>query len=327
MRSLGAIAREAERQSKRRQRELERLQREQNKQLALDLAELEVQQYENLIDRLKSVHKDGSARADWQAMADSDPPTEPTRQSVNETLATEERYRYKPSVADKLLGRTTKKRAELDARIDEAKAEDDRKHSEALKRHEEALADWATDVAFAKRVLAGDAEARLEALSEAAPWSELAEFGAEVEIFAQAPQSIECMVRVASESAIPSESKSLLKSGKVSTKQMPKGRFYELHQDYVCSCVFRVARECLAILPVDTAVVTATSVILDTSTGHLAEQPILTVAIPRATLESLNLDWIDPSDALKNFVHRMKFKKTKGFEPVERLDATAIATR
>ena len=36
-----------------------------------------------------------------------------------------------------------------------------------------------------------------------------------------------------------------------------------------------------------------------------------------ATIQNLNMDRIDPSESFSNFVHKMDFKKTKGFSPVE----------
>jgi hypothetical protein len=44
------------------------------------------------------------------------------------------------------------------------------------------------------------------------------------------------------------------------------------------------------------------------------------VKIYRETLSRLNLDAIDCSDAMQNFEHRMKFLKTAGFQPVEKLE-------
>ena len=37
------------------------------------------------------------------------------------------------------------------------------------------------------------------------------------------------------------------------------------------------------------------------------------------TIEKLNLDMIDPSDSMRNFIHNMNFKKTSGFTAVERV--------
>ena len=98
---------------------------------------------------------------------------------------------------------------------------------------------------------------------------------------------------------------------------MPKSRFYELYQDYVCGCVLRVARELFALLPIEMVIVTAVGNLLNTQTGHLEEQPILSVAIPRKTLVELNFGALDPSDSMNKFVHQMDFKKTKGFSAVE----------
>lgn len=107
-------------------------------------------------------------------------------------------------------------------------------------------------------------------------------------------------------------------------KQLPKSKFYELYQDYVCSCVLRIAGELFSILPLKAVIVTAFDTLLNTQTGHLEEQPILSVAIPKKTFHSLNLDMIDPSDSMQNFVHRMNFRKTKGFAAVERIDSSEL---
>jgi hypothetical protein len=49
------------------------------------------------------------------------------------------------------------------------------------------------------------------------------------------------------------------------------------------------------------------------------------VAIPRRTLNKLDLNAIDPSESMKNFVHRMDFKKGKGFMIVERIEAASLS--
>jgi len=136
--------------------------------------------------------------------------------------------------------------------------------------------------------------------------------------------TIEVVLRVNDDDAIPSEIKSQLKSGKLSAKKMPKAVFYELYQDYICSCSLRVARETFALLPVDMVIVNAIGKILNTKTGYIEEQPILSVAIPGQTLETLSLDTIDPSDSMGNFVHNMNFKKTSGFRAVEKIDPSLL---
>ena len=60
--------------------------------------------------------------------------------------------------------------------------------------------------------------------------------------------------------------------------------------------------------------------LLNSKTGHTEASPILSVAISRATLDSLNIMNIDPSDSMSNFIHNMSFEKTKGFYVVEQID-------
>lgn len=59
----------------------------------------------------------------------------------------------------------------------------------------------------------------------------------------------------------------------------------------------------------------------------MEEQPVLSVAFSRSTIDTLNVEAIDPSDAMKNFVHNMTFKKTAGFSPVSALESGRFATR
>jgi hypothetical protein len=79
------------------------------------------------------------------------------------------------------------------------------------------------------------------------------------------------------------------------------------------------AREALAYLPVKFVIVNAIGELLNSSTGKIEEQTILSVAIFPETLSKLNLDAVDPSDAMQNFVHNTKFFKAAGFVPVEKL--------
>ena len=139
------------------------------------------------------------------------------------------------------------------------------------------------------------------------------------------PECVTATLVVNDQEAIPSRSKSLLKTGRVSVKEMPKSRFYALYQDHVCSCMLRVGRELLALLPIEMVIVHVEAKLLNTRTGHMEDQCIVSAAMPRETMDSLNFDLLDPSDSLDNFVHRMRFLKTKGFMKVEPLAADELA--
>lgn len=218
-----------------------------------------------------------------------------------------------------MLSRTESKREELATAIEEARRTDEQEYQEALERYNQEYAEWETACELASGIAAGSAQACLDAIDHAEPFSEISELGSSIEFEAESSSLIQATLHVNSEEVIPSEEKRLLKSGRLSVKQMPKTGFYALYQDYVCSCVLRVARGLFALLPTEMVLVHAIGTLLNTKTGYMEEAPILSVAIARQTLEMLNLDMLDPSDSMSNFVHRMAFKTMKGFGAVERL--------
>jgi hypothetical protein len=138
---------------------------------------------------------------------------------------------------------------------------------------------------------------------------------------------LECALSTNSRKTIPCEIKSLSSSGKVAVKQMPRPRFIEIYQDYVCGCVLRVARELFALLPIDAILITALAESLDTTTGHVLERPFLSVAIARETLNTLDFDKLDPSDSIISLPHRGELKasrKTGDFEFINALTVSEI---
>lgn len=318
LRSIQAAQRRAERDAKRRQRELEVQRRKLEKMQELERAEYEVQVFENYLDVLLSIHKECGNDWDWEAIRDSDPPSKPTRSDTAEKAALAELENYKPGTMDKLLRRVDSKRENLASAVEEAKLEDEKYYQKAIENYQQELEERESLTKLANRILKDEAEAHLEAITELDPFSEINQLGSSME-FQFHGDLIEAILHVNSEDVIPLESKSLLKSGKLSVKKLPKSRSYELYQDYVCGAVLRVARELFALLPIEMVLVTAVGTLLNTQTGHMEEQPVLSIMIPRKTLSILNFELIDPSVSMDNFVHRMSFKKTKGFEGVTRI--------
>ena len=324
IRTLNAIAREQERQSRRRQRALESQQKDAAKQAALDRAAFMVEWYENTIERLTSLHRDCSDRLNWQQEAKAEPPAPPMPVTLRERQARTRLETYKPGIFARLFHQEAAQRAKLEAELAAAIATDAAQTAKFQRDHEAALQEHQDDVAFARRVLSGDVGAWAAAFAEHVSLGEFAELGCGLKITGLEAGWISAELKVQGETVIPREQCSLLASGKLSQKEMPKTRFYAIHQDYVCGAVLRVAREVLAVLPADGAIVTAKDVVLDSSTGHQNLVPILSVAIPRATLGQINFSTVDASDAMKNFVHRMDWKKTEGFRAVEEIAANSL---
>lgn len=324
IRTIGAAVRAAERDAKRRQRELEKQQKQYAKMQEFEQAAYDVEAHENYLEIIQSLHKEGSTPVDWHQIANSYPPQEPINLRLREDDAAFKEDSYKAGWFDRLFGRELKEKAKLQDNLANAKREDEVEYQQKLSDWKEEKELHTEQVEIAKCLLRGEKEAKIHAISLFNPLKEVSELGTSIEFSIGDSDILDVIIRVHSKVIVPSESKSLLKSGRLSVKQMPQGRFNEIYQDYVCSCVLRVANEFFAIIPDDLVVVTAVDDMLNPQTGHLEETPILSVCISRKTLSTLNLDYIDPSDSMNNFIHNMSFKKTKGFEAVLKVDPNAI---
>lgn len=325
IRSIQASARKAERNAQRRQRELEKRQSAYAKMEALEQAAYEVEVYENHIEVLLSVHRESAERIDWLATAERAEPSRPTHQSRNELLAKAKLDAYQPGFIARVFKLQQRQIDKLTREVENARDLDSRELEQNLSTWRAEHAEWASDKALADRLLTGDLTAKRDAIELLHPFEDISMLGSSLAFQFHGSGVVEAVLSVHGERVIPSETKSLLQSGKLSTKKMPVGRFNELLQDYICSCALRVGRELLAILSDDLVIVTATDRLLNPSTGHVEEMPLLSVAISRKTLDTLNLDAIDPSESMKNFVHNMAFKKTTGFAPVQPLSPTQFA--
>lgn len=324
VRTVGAAIRAAERDAKRRQRELEKQQKQYEKMQELQQAAYEVDVYENYIEVIQSIHKEASKTINWRDIASSNKPTEPLKTNNNEKKAKLELDNYKPGLLDRLFRNEEKKKKLLAQNLADAVRKDEKQYKNKISSWKKEVAKWHEDVDIARALLNGDSKTKVQVIENFQPFSEISNLGSSLSVLVKENGLVEATINVHGEDIIPNEVKSLLKTGKLSVKSMPRSRFNEIYQDYVCSSVLRVANELFSIIPDKILIVTAVDDLLDTKTGHLKESPILSVAVSRDTLKSLNLEAIDPSDSMNNFVHNMSFKKTKGFEKVERVEADQL---
>lgn len=187
------------------------------------------------------------------------------------------------------------------------------------KKYLEELEDWQLLQKLTKGLEKKDSQSYQDALQYFDPFSDIEELGTRIE-FSISDNQVDVNVHINSEEVVPSYELKQTAKGQLSKKDMAKGKFNELYQDHVCSSIIRVSRELFAYLPLDKARVNAIGQVLNSETGHLKESPILSVVMVSKTIKSLNMEAIDPSDSMRNFVHNMKFSKTKGFSPVEKVE-------
>ncbi len=316
-----ATIRRREREAARYRRELALEAKHRDKWLAVKHAQYEVQVYENQIAFVLSMHKDCGPIWEWSAVLASQPPPIPERTNVFETAAREAAVRYSPGFFEKLFSNVERRRAELQQAILEGQGQDVAAYAEAYSAYiaQVELLQWQQRMAHG--VMSGDVAAYATVVEELAPFDELVDAGMTVRVrtLRLDVAVLDCIVRDGS--IVPMEEKKLTAAGKLSTKKLALGTYWGYYQDYVCGCALRVAREVYALLPLPRVVVNVCTPGIDSSTGHECVQTVLAVSIPRGTLMALNFDALDPSDAMRNFSPRMKFKKTTGFEPVDPIHA------
>jgi hypothetical protein len=307
VKSINATAKRMERESQRKQRELQRQEKNFSKMEALEQASYEVDVYENYLELLQSVHKEWGELIDWRGISELDEPLEPQKIVRYEK-------EFKAGFFTKLLGNVEKEKLKA------IKKDTDTfliKH----KQWEKDCKEWEINKLLAKKLLNHDEETQVEIIEKFNPFNDIGGLDGTLRFQTNTNGIIEVTLVTDGGKIVPSEIKSLLKSGKLSVKSMPKGRYNELYQDYICSCVLRIGNELLAIIPEERVIVHVLDKVFDSKTGHTSNKCILSISITIEVIANLNMDKIDPSDALANFEHHMKFKKTKGFEEVEKLFA------
>ena len=193
--------------------------------------------------------------------------------------------------------------------------EQDKAHKQYLKEKEDLL----KFKAIAKGVTSNDTQSYTYALNQFNPFEDLREYGSDIS-FQSKDGYILVDFFVHGEEVIPKTTKRILRKGlEVKEDPIPQSRFNEIYQDYVCSCVLRIAKEVFQLLPVGVCTVNAKANLINTSTGNFESQTIVSVRIERNKLDILNFDLLDPSDSMSNFEHNMIFNKNDGFLPVTEL--------
>ena len=288
-----AERRREEREAHRKHKDLERRIKERARLSELGQARLEVDTHESVVEGLLSVHKERGTWIDWVKCAVAMPPHEPLKAGRHEFYA---RLKHCVAPLDSDFGSGI-------AAIEEAHLLDEQAYRAARDEYAQELVEWTRMCSLAKRVLAGQGQAYSEATAEFATFSELPLLGS-VQVTIHGSKLVGCTLRVKGREVVPAETKSLLASGKLSSKAMPKARMQEIYQGYVCGCLLRVAREMLALLPINEVLLTAVVDGTDERTGNRTDLPIFSVAIKRAAMDGLNFERLDPWGAMQNFMHR-----------------------
>jgi hypothetical protein len=280
-------------------REKERAAKEKQKQLELEYAKATVEEYENLITALKTIHIDHSDNIDWQAVNSipepfPDPSITP---GPKEQQAIIRKENYTPGFfAKRFKSFDDANRKSMEQSIENAKKQDSETYNK-----------WKNLNDLSASVLNGDADVMLQLVDDEKIFDELVEFGSGFEIGFLNAKTAEVEFSIKADDVIPTEAKSLTSTGKLSTKALSKSKRLDIMQDYVCSTILRIAGDLFAILPITSVYITAMDSFIDTTLGNSEEKDIISVIIDRENYNKLNLQQIDPSDSMQNFKCNMNF--------------------
>jgi hypothetical protein len=268
---------------------------------------VKVEEYNNMVNTLQGLHKTCDEAIDWNEIKTREEPFTPGTVGPRQAEALKALNAYKPGFFERLS--SSNKKQELEKAVAQAQAEDTQEYE-----------NWQKLISLADQVLHGNLDAYLDVIAQMNPLSDLLDFGSDFEFGADNPSAIEVEFTVKAGDVVPGYSLSLTKTGKLSQKELTKTAYYELVKNFVCSCTIRIARDIFALLPVKTVVVHAVENRINTQTGQQEDMTILSVLFERDILNGLHFDHINPSDAMNNFWHNMKFQKTSGFKEVDRIE-------
>lgn len=315
VRSMSAAMRAAERDAERRRKQYAKAQ-------MIEEASDAVSDWQSAVHELVSLHTDPADEIDWLREVGKPEPREPARSGAQEANARARLDDFKPHFWDFLFGGSDKRLQKLNDAVHSGREQDDEDYRRAIGDYRTQLADWKTDTDLARRLLAGEVQARKDVIAEMQSLSDQGLIGTRIS-FRISDEFLHAVPHVHGDEIVPNVRRKQLQSGRLSESKMPVGEFNELYQDYVCSAALRVAGDMFALLPLDEVYVTCVATMLNTKTGHQEDTPILSVRFVRETFRRLDRRHVDPSDSMRNFVHEMDFKRTRGFAgitPLQRLE-------
>lgn len=306
--SIRAVRREQERAERRRLA----YEKAAQKQAALEAASSAADEYDRLIEALTGAHRIALPRRDWHAVASAPPPAEPARNAAQEEAARREQEAYRPGWFARTFGGAKRRRVELTAAVEDAKARDEAAFEARLQEAEARRA----EIGFARRLVARDPAAVAEALGR---FTRLGDLPFSVEgldlVFVEGGRIV-AMIDGLDLEDLPDQAVTLLQSGKASVKLLSQARLLELHRDAICSAAVRAAAECLAALPVEAIEVVMQADLLDRGSGHIGAEPVLWL---RATLQALgmvNLPLTDPAALVERLGGHFDWNRREGFRAI-----------
>lgn len=308
-RGVGRTVRAMDREAARQQRQRQLFEKASLRQAALDASDNAASTYERFVNLLTGCHRVQFDRRNWEADANATPPEDPPYNDARERAAAAALAAYQPGWLTKATGGENKQKARLSAAIASARSEEEEAYRTACQR----AAERRDEIALSQAVVALQSSALLAAVNDHSKLSEAAIEG--VNILAIDGRVIVVVDGLDLED-MPTQSVSLLQSGKASIKPLTASKMLEMHRDNICSSAARVAVELLGAVPAEAVDVVMQTDLLDRATGHIKSEPILYVRVAAQALQNLNLKQADPVLLVERLGAHYNWTRKSGFSPL-----------
>lgn len=303
-----------EREASRAQRQRLLQEKARAKQALLDASAEAADAHARMIELLTGAHRVKFVRKDWSAVASATPPSAPPeRSSHHEWTAKAALTQYTPGWFARTFGIAGRKRVRLEAEIEAARARDTKAHMVAC----EDVARRRGEIVFAKSLFAADMNVIVAAINGHADLNDAPVDGVSI---LKIGSRLVALVDALELEDMPTQSVSLLQSGRASVKQLSKTRLLEIYRDNICSSAIRVAAEVLKAVPIDAIEVVMQPDLLDRGSGHITPQPVLYARITAQALSSVNLLSADATPLAERLGAHFDWSRRDGFRPIRPAD-------
>ena len=269
-----------------------------------------VQEFCDHTNGIRLLHTTCGPTIAWNKIANRKRPFE-GEIGPSEYEARRRKENYEPKFFEKLTGKDNKNLQLLDDEITKARLKD---YNDLEK--------WSLKRERAEAVLNKDIDAYLEVIKETNPFEEVAEYGSEFEFGTDNPDIMYVQFNSNGKDVVPEHALKINERGKISKKKLTKTEYYDILQDYICSCSIRIARELFAILPISHVIINVEEALSDDILDLKRKDTVLSVDFSRSRLKAVGSYQMDPSDLIEQYSdeYHMAFLKTKGFKAVKPID-------
>lgn len=308
-RGVGRAMRAVDREAKRSQARRIAYERSAQKIALLEEAADAADEYQQMIDQLVGAHRVAFRQIDWATRAQCPVLPTPDKSSTHEQAAQHALADYRPNWFERTFGLAKAEVARREAAVASALIHDEALHRAAC--DEVKTANDEHDLA--RKLVAFDREAVVRVVNERSGLGDLPFCVEALDLWFGAGGEMTARVDGLDLDDMPTQSVTLLQSGKASVKTLSTAKVQELHRANICAAALRVAVELLQVVPVPAVEVVMEADLLDPATGHIEPKPVLRVKVSRQAIATLALERTEAPAVVERLGGEMDWNSRRGF--------------